>query len=245
MKSHRFTLKIDDELHSLDNIHGIPIDDVGVLLADLAKAIQMDDSKCVLTEVRSNCYALQFETKDEKVASNFAIVHKNILSKAENQLSPSEKKYANSLLKVLKGGKYFAEAIDNNTETLIATISTLKKSESVKFYYTTDEIYGVITGIDGEKLEETAHPKIKINKLGLKINIPAEKEFELLEEYKRATIRFYLRFKHDKEDGKIVEATLEDYTIVSEKTLSEITSSLTEDHGDFFPDYDSSTELYS
>ena len=55
-----FTLRFDDEDHSLTSRNGLPIEKLGELLLSLSKAVNSDDKNpLILSEIRGNCYAFQ------------------------------------------------------------------------------------------------------------------------------------------------------------------------------------------
>lgn len=140
--SFRFTIRIDDEDHSLTKENGLPIDSIGILLSALAAAIQMPDSKVVLEEIRGNCYALGLYTEDERSAKNFEIVHKNIDEKPNSKLSKSERDYAKAVFKIVKSG-FYVEALRGKSDRIVKIRDRVRPTAPTHYHEVTT-IYGKI-----------------------------------------------------------------------------------------------------
>lgn len=145
----KFSLRIDDQKHSLTKENGIAIDLIGEILLNLGKAI--GDNHVVLHEIRGSCYALGFVTESEKVYSNFTVVHSNISTKPFCELSLPEKEYAKVLKKLMKRQQVYVEALDSNNKPLVR-ISSLPESQTLGHIHYTQTIYGTIIAL-GSKNE--------------------------------------------------------------------------------------------
>src|SRR5438874_5135239 len=98
----KFSIKIDDDSHSLSKENGIPFDNFGELLKNLYEAIDPENgAKCTLGQIRGNCYAADFYTEEEKFHTNFIVVHKNVELIPIEELDSKQRDYARTLRKVL------------------------------------------------------------------------------------------------------------------------------------------------
>ena len=51
-----FSLRIDDEKHSLSATNGLSVKQLGQLLLDLDKALELNGKDCTLSNISGNCY---------------------------------------------------------------------------------------------------------------------------------------------------------------------------------------------
>lgn len=216
---YKFSLKIDDDNHSLTKEEGISFNKVGELLQSLFNAIDpKSDIKCTLGQIRGNCYALDFYTEEERYVSNFVIVHKNIEDIPFNNLDTQQKEYARTLRKVL-GGKYFIKAYDSsNTE--IATIKEIGTKENYDTYYTHKTIYGIVSELGGASLN-SSKKHIKIDGIPYSIKISKDQDFELKPYYGTDKLRIKLKQKRSQGKGRIIEAELLSFITVNKSSIIE------------------------
>lgn len=213
----KFSLKIDDDGHSLTKEDGIPFDKIGELLQSLYEAIDpKSDIKCTLGQIRGNCYALDFYTEEEKYVANFVVVHKNIEGIAFEDLEPNQKKYAKSLRKVL-GDKFYLSAYDSNEEK-IASIKDIGHNLSQDTYYTTKTIYGVISELGATSLN-AIKKHINIDGIGYKIKISKDQDIELKPHYATDKLKIRIKQKRSLEKGRIIDAELISFIKVNDNSI--------------------------
>jgi len=213
----KFSIKIDDEAHSLNKEDGISFDKIGDLLKTLYIAIDNGtDHKVTLGNIRGNCYALDFYTKDNGLYENFLTVHKNLEQLDVDALPYEQKRYAASLKAVL-GGKYYLSAYDKD-DNKIAAISEFGKKQFASFYYSTDTIYGILSELGSSTLT-SAKKHIYIDGIDYKIFISKDQDLELKPFYGTHKLRVELRQKRSSADGHIVNSELLSFTSVSKGNL--------------------------
>lgn len=214
----KFSIKIDDENHTLTEENGIPINEIAPLLASLFNAIDTGSgAKLTLGQVRGNCYALDFYSTDEGYLTNFTIVHKNIQEVPLDELQPEQQRYASSLKSVL-GDKYFLTAYDNNNEEL-ATIANIEAASTVQFYYTADTIYGVVSELGSGNNLSAKRKHICVDGFTNRISISKDQDTDLKKYYGSHKLRLEIRLKRSITDGRIVGCELEEFVILSENNL--------------------------
>jgi len=213
----KFSIKIDDESHSLNEEDGIGLDKIGDLLKTLYNAIDNGtDHKVTLGKIRGNCYALDFYTKDNGLYENFLTVHKNIEQLSVDDLTYEQKKYAVTLKTVL-GGKFYLTAYDKDDKE-IAAINEIGKKQITSFYYSTDTVYGILSELGSSTLS-SAKKHIYIDGISYKIFISKDQDLELKEFYGTQKLRVELRQKRSSADGHIVNSELLSFTALSKGNL--------------------------
>ena len=226
----QFSLKIDDENHSLNKEDGIPINKIGELLKNLFNAIDTGSGeKLTLGQIRGNCYALDFYSQDVGYLDNFKIVHKNIQELNIEDLEPEQYKYAINLKSIL-GDKYFLTAYDNENEEL-AIISNIESTNTVKHFFTTETVYGVVSelGSGNKLLARKKH--ICIDGYDYKISISKEQDKSLKDYYSSHVLRLEVSQKKSFIDGSVLSCELESFVILNENGL--IQNLKNEDYIDF------------
>ncbi|WP_339707572.1 hypothetical protein [uncultured Kriegella sp.] len=214
---YKFSLKFDDKNHSLSAEKGLPIDILSELLKDLYKAIDLDkEANCTLSNIRGNCYALDFNSLEETHLERFKIVHKNLQDVPLNILEGDEKKYGITLKKVL-GDDYYVVAYDENNNE-VASIKEFKSSKEIKYYYTYQTIYGYLSELGGKSINsKTKHIKVD----GYPFNIYIDKDLDLLlkPHYRTDKLSMKIKLKRFFEKGNVVSATMDGFKVVHGKTL--------------------------
>jgi len=173
--------------------------------------------KCTLEGIRGNCYALDFTTEEERFATNFVVIHKNIESIPYSQLQGKQKNYATSLRKVL-GGKYYANAYSAGLK--IASIKDIGTKENNSTYHTLKTIYGIVSQL-GAKSLDSPKKHISIDGLPYNIKISKEQDIELKQFYATDKLRLKLRQKRSQEKGRVIDAELVSFTKVNGNSLIE------------------------
>jgi len=211
----KFSIKIDDDSHSLTKENGINLDKVGDLLQKLYNAIELGTgSKITLGEVRGNCYALDFFSEDLNIHNAFVVVHQNIAELSIDDLPPEQRPYANSL-KVVLGNRYFMKAYNKDGEE-IAKISDIVKTELPSYYYSTDSVYGVLSELGSPSLLSNKK-HIFIDGVSYKIYITKEQDLDLRKYYGVNKLRFELRQKRSSITGNIISSELKSFIQVGNK----------------------------
>lgn len=210
----KFSLKIDDDGHTLSKEDGISFDKLALLLKDLFEAIDSKSGiKCTLGQIRGNCYALDFYTKDETFHNNFTVVHKNIEQHSDIDLKYKEQKYAKTLTGVL-GDKLYLKAYDKDGKE-VAKLKQLSFKQEVEHYFATKTIYGIFCEHGGKDL--AAKPHIFISGEDYKVYTTIEQDLQLKPYYKTHQLKFRLRQKLSVKDAHIISAELIDFQVKSEK----------------------------
>lgn len=223
-KTFRFTLKIDDDQHTLSPKDGLPFQKLGELLVNLFKAIDPgNSSKCAVGEIVDGSYGIAFTTDDESYHSNFEIVHKNIQKYDIDELDERQRDYAFTLKKVL-GGKYYVKA-ENNEGKEIASIKDLERQSNVDVYYSTETLYGLLAQI-GSPHVNSIKKFIYIDDVPYRISVTREQDVELKKYYTTHKLRVKVRHKRSAIDGHIESAEMISFVVVEQTdiidTLEEI-----------------------
>ena len=222
----KFSLKFDNDTHSLTSTDGISMDKIGELLANLFDVISpKDGSKCTLGAIRGNCYALDFFTEDESFHTNFIIAHRNIEQHLEIDLKDKERRYAKTLNFIL-GDNLSLQAFDNSGLEIVK-IKSLDIQKEIKHYYVSKSISGIIAELGGRDL--TAKPHVFINGQGYKIYITSEQDLKLKPYYKTDILNIRLRQKISSKDGHVLSATLLDFRSKKQSLIENLDSIDVED----------------
>ena len=73
-----FSLKIDDDKKTLSETNGLPIKQLGQLLLDLDKALELNGKDCTLSHISGNCYQLDYSTTNLAKHNDFVGLMQNI-----------------------------------------------------------------------------------------------------------------------------------------------------------------------
>jgi len=213
----KFSIKIDDDEHSLSSEDGIPFDKLAELLKTLFPAIDPHTgTKCTLGKIRGNCYAIDFFSADEKYLSNFVIVHKNVEQVNIEELDKEQKEYAITLRKIL-GGKYYLKAFDNSNSE-IATIKDLGKKTSVEYYYSNETVYGILSMLGSQAILDTKK-YIYLDGIANRITISKVQDLELKPYYGTNKLRLKIRNKRSAYDGHVISSEMVSFTVVGENDI--------------------------
>jgi hypothetical protein len=213
----KFSIKIDDEAHTLNERDGISFDKIGDLLKALYTAIDNGSgSKVTLGEIKGNCYALDFYTKDNAIYENFLTVHRNIEQVGVDDLTFEQKKYA-ATLKLVLGGKYYLTAYDKE-DSPVAEINEIGKRQLTSYYYSTDTVYGILSELGSSTLA-SSKKHIYLDGVNYKIFISKDQDLELKPFYGTHKIRAELRQKRSSVDGHIINSELISFITVSRGNL--------------------------
>ncbi|MBX2928873.1 MAG: hypothetical protein KF852_13640 [Saprospiraceae bacterium] len=218
MSLFHFTLRFDDDEHSLTAQDGLPAGRVGELLVDLSQALNLKNSKSlVLSEIRGNCYALQLTTHSVSIHERLKIIHSKVSENDYRGFTAEERKYVHTLKAVL-GNKLHLNAYDES-KSFKVKVEEIKLPKNPDHYFENASAYGIITSIGGTSLEGKSY--IKINQEDFQIEINQKQEKTLLNYYKKNRIRFSIRKKINFETDKISSAMLLDFEILEQKSFAE------------------------
>ncbi len=218
MSHFHFTLRFDDDEHSLTAQDGLPASRVGELLVDLSQALNLKNSKfLVLSEIRGNCYALQLTTHSVSVHERLKVIHRKVSENDYRGFTIEERKYAHTL-KVVLGSKMHLSAYDESASFKVK-VKEIKLPKNPDYYFENASAYGIITSIGGTSLEGKSY--IKINQEDFQIEINQKQEKILLNYYKKNRIHFSIRKKIVFETDKISSALLLNFEILEEKSFAE------------------------
>tara|TARA_R100000935_G_scaffold46100_1_gene69288 strand:+ start:814 stop:1554 length:741 start_codon:yes stop_codon:yes gene_type:complete len=213
-----FSLKIDDKNHSLNSENGISIDLIGKLLEELYKTIDLNEgAKCTLSNIRGNCYALDFSTESIIQAERFKIVHQKIQDVPIQDLDKSERDYAKTLKKIMSD-RFWINAYSNGEK--IASINKIIEGKSIKYYFSQKTIYGFLSELGGKSLESsTKH--IIVDGFPHRINISKDLDLQLKPYYRTDKLAFKIKTRHSFEKGSIISAEMISFKQIGANSFSE------------------------
>ncbi len=213
MQIYDFTLRFDNEEHSLTAQNGIPAEEVGKILIDLTNALGKGH-EIVLSEIRGNCYALNIATKQYLTYEVLKVIHKKVSDNDFVGLNSDQKKYANTLKVILHKEKAYLDIYTQDKEEYHVKVFDIVIPEKPKYFYEIGTVYGKITSIGGKTLDGKTF--IKINDGNFDIEITPSQERKLISHYKKTKLLLTIKKKIDFEGGQILSAILEDFEEVAE-----------------------------
>lgn len=213
-----FSLKFDDKTHSLNAENGISIDLIGDLLKSLYEAIDNGEKeKCTLSEIRGNCYKLEFITNSDIQKNNFLRLHKNIEELPYDSLSPTEQAYTKKLGRIISLG-YYLNAYSGSEK--IAHITEINKSSKPKHYYAFRSVHGYITQHGSKKLA-SKDKHIIIDGYPGKIKVTPEEDLEFKNYYATQKLKFEIKVKVSLDTRNEFDAELISYRKVGDGNFVE------------------------
>jgi hypothetical protein len=213
------TIRFDDDAHSLSANNGLSIEALGELLVLLSKAVgSKKEDRITLSEVRGNCYALDFTTDNELHYRSMETIHKKISENDLGGLNSDQKKYASKIGSILreKGWRISVYNQDREFDYKIVDVSPEDRIES---YFEIDDVYGIISSIGGSNLE--SRPAIKLSGEGYDIHITDAQEGELFEHYKKDRLLLTIKKKINFETNKVESASLVRFEVMESRTFSD------------------------
>ena len=212
----KFSLKIDDKNHSLNAEDGISIDIISELLRTLYDAI--DDgtkAKCTLSNIRGNCYALDFTTHNALQSENFVSLHKRIEELNTDELTQDEQKYAHSLNLIFKKGFYINAY---NEGERIAKLSHLIIDGTPEHFYKQKTIYGIISELGGMTINSDVK-HIIVDGYSKKIKINNKLDLQLKNHYRTDKLAIKIRTKVSIRTGNEFAAELLSFRVIGRNSL--------------------------
>ena len=223
MENFEFTLRFDDDKHTLSIENGIPAIEIGPLITSLAEALHLGkDQSFILSEIKGNCYALKFSTNSVTVFEELKVIHRKVSNNEYTGFTSEQKRYVTKLKHVL-GGKYYLDAYDTPKDYKVR-VREVNLPEVPVCYYEIGSLYGVITSIGGKTLDGKS--SISVNQADFKIEINDTQEDQLIQYYKKAKLLLTVKKKINFETDKIVSAQLLDFEIVGTKKFGELAKDL-------------------
>lgn len=237
-----FALNINDDNNSLSPEDGLPFGDLGLLASSLSEAINSkENEKCTLYKIENHGYTPHFITSSKITYQNFIEVHRSIYEKDVNSLTKEEVKYANTLKKVLKKGKYI-EALDKDLNP-VTKIYSNDIEKGVEAFNSITTITGIISEIGSQKLDDTSH--IYLHGVGYKIYISPQQDAELSQYYKGAFLELKVNQRRSIKTGRIVSARLLKSKVKADLSFTESLKSLTAEDLSFLGDIESIDDILS
>jgi hypothetical protein len=223
---YNFSFTINDVQASLSPSNGMDSGDLGALLRDLGIATNpKDGSKVTLKRISNSGYTSEFVTKSEIRYLRFVDLHKKIYERTPDDLMPNEAKYAKTLKRVLKDGMYMEPRdMDSN---LIVKIEPSQIEKSVDSYFTTTNVYGIISLTGAPSLKKGTH--IYLDGLDYKIRTSPQQDTELRNFYRKGKLSFLIRQKKSVYDNRVLSATLVSFKIPNQSSLIDNLSNLSKE----------------
>ncbi|ASE62573.1 MULTISPECIES: hypothetical protein [Chryseobacterium] len=212
----KFSLKIDDQNHSLNAEDGISIDIISDLLKTLYNAI--DDgtkAKCTLSNIRGNCYALDFTTENAVQNENFISLHRRMEELNTDELTQEEQKYANSLNIIFKKGFYINAYSEDER---IAKLSHLIIDNTPEHFYKQKTIYGIISEQGGKTVNSDVK-HIIVDGYNKKIKINNDLDLQLKNHYRTDKLAIKIRTKVSIHTGNEFSAELISFRVIGKNSL--------------------------
>lgn len=224
-----FTIRFDDDLHTLDAKNGIPLEQISDLLSTMSKALNLQpDEKVVLSAIKGNCYALQLTSNSFTKYEELKVVHKKISNNDFSGINNEWKKYAGRL-RYIMADKYKVQAYDDEKKfrVFVDEIVLPKVSD---FFYDISSIYGVLTSIGSRQLNTRS--TIHILGCNYEVEVTSQQEKELINHYKKGQLRFRIQRKVNLETKEIKSAVLESFEPVSNNNFFDIAEQIREKYKD-------------
>lgn len=229
MQYYDFTLRFDNDEHSLTAKNGLPIDQLAEVLSSLFKAVNLaKDEHLVLSEIRGNCYALNLSTNSVTAHEKLKVIHKKISDNDYIGLNNDQRKYANKLKLILSSGLSL-QAYDHDKKFKVDVIE-VELPKSPDFYFEICSVYGIVTSIGGATLDGKA--TVHINRSSFEIEVNEKQERELIKYYKKGKLRFVINKRIDVQTNIVKDAIMIDYEIIISDKLSSYGQKLREKLGE-------------
>lgn len=195
----------------LSDTSGIPISQLGELLVQLSKALDIKTNDITLSKIKGNCYAISLSTHNEPTYVSMRNLHRDISENNTGDFDAKKRDYLFCLNKVM-GNKLKMNVYDDD-KTFDYDI--LPQTDIVKqvFYYIQEDVSGIITDIGSKSL--TSPARIKLDKIGFDIIINSEQEKKLIGFYKINKLRLTINKKMDFYNDKLINAELLDFSVLN------------------------------
>lgn len=229
MTHYNFTLRFDDENHSLTSDNGISINKLSDLLLSLSKAISLqNDDKLVLSEIRGNCYAINLTTNSEVVQESLIVVHRKISNNDFIGLNSNQRSYAQKIKSIL-GDNLTLQAY-NDTKSFSVDFAKIELPKLPDYYNQISTIYGVITSIGGKSLKGKS--TIHLAGFNYDIEISFDQERKLASYFKGKELIFIINKKISLDNDEVKSAELESFETPNDINFIDIARDIRNKFGD-------------
>lgn len=231
-----FSLRIDDEKHSLSETNGLSVKQLGQLLLDLDKALELNGKDCTLSNISGNCYQATYSTPNELIYSNY-IDYMGLISKNNYDELPINLRPLKKTLNNLLGDNRYALALDMNFKE-VAKITSTEIINSKLEYITNKIVNGLIIQIGNKNIEKKANIVVREIDTELLHTIPVTSEQEnALKGYYKYTdgiLSFNIKIKKDLSNSKSTPLSLTSYKLKSTQKINQSIKDFLEKHGPIF-----------
>ncbi|NLP59196.1 hypothetical protein [Lutibacter sp. B1] len=229
MTRYNFTLRFDDDNHSLTAENGISIGTLSELLTSLSKAVSLQrDDKLVLSEIRGNCYALNLTTNSEVVQESLIVVHRKISTNDYTGLNSNQRSYAQKI-KTILGDNLTLQAY-NDTQSFKVEFQKIELPKLPDYYNQISTINGVITSIGGRSLKGKS--TIHVAGFNFDIEISFSQEKKLAKYFKEKELIFFINKKISMDDDEIKSAELESFEVPNDNNFIDTATEIRKKFGD-------------
>ena len=218
MKTFDFTLRFDDDNHSLTAKNGLSVKQLSELLSNLYDALNVSNSdNLVLSEIRGNCYALNLTTNNELIHENLKVVHRKISTNNFQGFNKKQLKYV-SIVKNILGDNLNLQAYDESKDFKVE-VNDISVPTIPDFIYEISAVYGIITSIGGRSIDGASY--VRINGQNYDIKVTPKQEKKLIPFFKKNKMRMVLNKKISTYNNEIKSAELESFETTNSGTLLE------------------------
>jgi hypothetical protein len=206
---YKLTLRFDDDAHTLTAENGLPIGETGELLQSLSKALNLDDhNKVTLSEIRGNCYALEFSTRYVTMYETIKNLHEKISVNEFQGLNREEKNYASRLKNIMER-RHTQLSVYDESKTFNLHVVSIDLPKEPQQYFQRGSVYGVVTAIGGVSL--SGKSTIHVSDIPYDIEIDGQQEEQLLTHFKKNRLYFEIRKRINFQTGQVQSAELIDF----------------------------------
>jgi hypothetical protein len=235
-KVYNFSLKIDDENNSLSETNGLSVKQLGQLLLDLDRALELNGKDCTLSNISGNCYQVGYSTPNEFIYNNY-IQSMDIISRSKYDDLPANLKPIKKTLNNILGNNRYAIAYDMNFKE-VAKITSTEIINNRLEYYTNKIIKGLIIQIGNKNIDKNANIVVREIDTELLHTIPVTSDQEnALKGYYKYTdglLSFDIKIKKDLSNNKSIPISLTSYKLKSNKKINKSITDFLEKHGSIF-----------
>jgi hypothetical protein len=239
-RTYKFSVTIQDKKQTISPRKGVDIEDLGVLIQDLKKAIATEDGAyCTMYDISNHGYTPNFLTNSKKQYENFISLHENIYEKPFEDLRPKEVKYAKTLKSILYKGRYL-ETFDTKSKP-IATIYASAINKPVATYNNITNVIGIVSEMGSPNFNKRTH--IFVAGFDYKIYTNVEQDNYIKDFYRKHPVTLKIKQKRSIKTDKVISAVLINITPKTKGNLVENVSSLTSEDLSFLSSVNSYEDI--
>lgn len=223
---YKFAVTIQDKKSAMTPKKGIDMEELGVLVMDMKKAIDAKDgSNITLYDISNHGYTPNFVTDSKQQYQNYVSVHQNIFEKPLEDLRPKEAKYAQTLKNVLHHGRHL-ESFGLRSKP-IAKIYPGDIEKSVETYNSITNIDGIVSEMGAPDINLRTH--VFLSGHDYKIYTNPQQDDTLKSYYRQLPLSLKVKQKVSIRSGRIISAILIDISPKTPGNFVENIQSLTND----------------